>query len=846
MADYRLLKLLPRLIPLLIGLISLSAAAPLLAALIAHPGTVGNPHSALRTLQSALAQPAGLTMRVRAAYDGHYKVGEWFPVQVDLSNDGTGTVAGQVQIVAKNDNGGTSTTYVRDVELPPPSRKQVTLSTFAATYARSFDVRLVSGNTTLIKQTVAVDPVEYPAFLLGVVSADSGLLNVLNGESLGTVGQGPSFSPPGASVGASRVTVAHLQPGDLPGSAAALAGLDALVLAGTDTSNLPAEVHTALEGWVLRGGTLVVGGSGSTPAGLSDLLPVQVSGTRQATDFSALSAYSGISGTLQSAGPVLVAAATPLPERGARVLAGDGAGPLLVERRYGAGTILFLALDPAQPPLAGWTGTAALWQRALSTTSVELSMVAQRRLQNQFGYIYGYGYNGNPFNIPGLALPNAWLVGGFLLVYVLLIGPINYLVLRALKRVELAWVTIPALIVLFVAGAYLLGVGTKGIDARLSEASVVRVYAGADLATVDSFVGIVSPVRQTFDLVFAGDVPLTELDPSSQGLARGVPAAIQQGRPTRVQGLPLDTWTLRGFLAESTVAYTDPFTAQLRLENGRITGQLVNRGATLLRDVGVVHGVIAVRVGDVPPGGTAQVNLSLSNPYGPDTLAQALLPDYNTAVGPDRAVMLRRAGLLTSVFPPNTPGGSAALRVTVLGWSDTPPLDPQVPGHKTVRDPVTLVVGGVPVDLPAGAQTLPRYLVNWQVLSGDTNPGYGSGLLNFRLDTNPAVFQFVLPPGFQAAALTVHCEVSTYSGYFNVQPAFYNWTTGQYDPVLQNGQPRMITSNNSGSYVSVLLDVPTPVAAYVGPRGEVNLRLASQGGATDMRLQDLSISGTGR
>jgi hypothetical protein len=843
MADYRLLKLLPRLIPLLIGLISLGAAAPLLAAPAADPAAIPGTRW---VPQSALGQPAGLTMRVRAAYEGHYKVGEWFPVQVDLSNDGTGTVAGQLQVVAKNDNGDNITTYVRDVELPPPSRKQVTLNTYAATYARSFDVRLVSGSTTLIKQTVAVDPVEYPAFLLGVVSADSGLLNVLNGESVGTLGS----TPPGpgpilSSAPSSHVTVAHLQPGDLPGSAAALAGLDALVLAGTDTSNLAAEVHTALEGWVLRGGTLVVAGSGSTPVGLSDLLPVQLSGTRQATDFSALSAYSGISGTLQSAGPVLVAAAVPLPERGARVLASDGAGPLLVERRYGAGTILFLALDPAQPPLAGWNGTAALWQRALSTTSVELSMVAQRRLQNQFGYIY-YGYNGNPFNIPGLNLPNAWLVGGFLLVYVLLIGPVNYLVLRALKRVELAWVTIPALIVLFVAGAYLLGVGTKGTDARLSEASVVRVYDGAALATVDSFVGIVSPVRQTFDLVFAGDVPLTELDPSSQGLARGVPAAIQQGRPTRVQGLPLDTWTLRGFLAESTVAYTDPFTAQLRLDNGRITGQLVNRGTTVLRDVGVVHGDAAVRVGDLPPGGSATVNLSLSNPYGPDTLAQTLLPGYNTAAGPDRAVVLRRAGLLTSVFPPNTAGGSAALRVTVVGWSDTPPLDPQVPGHKTVRDPVTLVVGELPVAVPSGAQTLPRYLVGWQVVAGDTNPGYGAGLLNFRLDSTPTVFQFVLPPGFQAATLAVNCEVSTYSGYFNIQPAFYNWTTNQYDPVLQNGQPQMITSTANGSYVSALLGVPAPVAAYIGPRGEVNLRLSSQSGATDMQLQDLSISGTSR
>ena len=324
---YRLPPLLFRLIRLLVVLGGLLVAA--------------SPAAVPASAEAARAQPAGLTMRVRAAYDGHYKVGEWFPIQVDLSNDGQGTVAGQLQVVAKNQGGDDVTTYGRDIELPPPSHKQVTLTAFAATYARSFDVRLMSGSTTLIKQTIAVDPVEYPAFLLGVVSSDSGLLNVLNGENLGTLGSPlPNFGPVSSGTStATRVTVAHLQPDDLPANAAALSGLDALILAGTDTSNLSAETHAALASWVLRGGTLVVAGSGPTPAGLSDLLPVQVNGTRQATDFSALSAYSGISTTLQSAGPVLVAAGAPLPDRGAQVLASDEAGPLLVARPYGSGTI---------------------------------------------------------------------------------------------------------------------------------------------------------------------------------------------------------------------------------------------------------------------------------------------------------------------------------------------------------------------------------------------------------------------------------------------------------------------------------------------------------------------------
>ena len=61
-------------------------------------------------------------------------------------------------------------------------------------------------------------------------------------------------------------------------------------------------------------------------------------------------------------------------------------------------------------------------------------------------------------NLPSLALPP---IGGLLVLlfgYIVLIGPINYLVLRRLDRREWAWVTMPVLIVVFTVGAFGFGV----------------------------------------------------------------------------------------------------------------------------------------------------------------------------------------------------------------------------------------------------------------------------------------------------------------------------------------------------------------------------------------------------
>ena len=256
----------------------------------------------------------------------------------------------------------------------------------------------------------------------------------------------------------------------------------------------------------------------------------------------------------------------------------------------------------------------ALWQRAFGGTSVELSAVAERRIAGYGNYgIYGYGYSdpGNPLSA-GVELPNPWLIGGFLLVYVLLVGPLNYLILRARKQLELSWATIPALIAVFVVGAYILGVVTRGTDTRLIQSSVIRVYDNAPQATVDSFIGILSPDRRTYDLTFAGDLPLTELDPSAQGLAHGNPAVILQGRPTTIRKLPLDTWALRGFVAEGALTYANPFSATLRLENGQIAGEVLNRSADPLHDVGLIYGGAAIRLGDLAPGQHTTVNLTPS------------------------------------------------------------------------------------------------------------------------------------------------------------------------------------------------------------------------------------------
>ena len=790
------------------------------------------PDYAIRNPQSAMAQPQGLTMQVTAGYDSFYKVGEWFPVRVELRNDGNSQVRGVVQVRASNESGSDITTYSREIDLPAPSRKEVTLYSYAASYDRVLDVTLTQGNTALLTQRVNMTPVEYPAYLLGVVSDDAGLLNVLKDEEI----------PGVSSRGGSQVTVAHLRPADLPPAAAGLAGLDALILAGTNTGNLSTEAHEALTGWVLRGGLLLVGGGANvqaTAAGVTDLLPVRVTGTRPATDFAALSAFIGSTTPLQSASAALVATGTPDTAGGAQILAGDPDLPLVVTRSYGLGRVTFLALDPSLPPLREWADGLPLWTRLLSQTQVELSLTGRRRVSNQFGYNYYGGYYGShPFDIAGLELPNAWLVGGFVLAYLLLLGPINYLVLRLLKRVELAWVTMPALIAIFIIGTYALGVLSKGNSLRLAQASIVHVYPGTSLAAVDSFVGLLSPTRGNYDLSFPGDTPLTELNASASGFT-GRGATILLGRPTQVRDLTADTWALRGFLAEGTVAYPAPLTATIRLDNGRLRGRVTNQGSTPLRDAGVLRDNQAQYLGDLEPGQSVEFDLLFPGSGSPESAIDELLPGaqassysglYSSAPGSqaERRALNRRVSVLALALR-DLP---ATDTITLVSWGGPAPLTPQVAGQNPARDDLTLVLADVP--LPAGVQgpasyvSLEETLPGWRRQSGLV-VGTPENPVVLNLDAGQATLEYA------AAGVTYAPDplelaydlraLDAPNGPLRVNVQFYSWWDNSFEEVQGADY---ITSDTDSATGTLRL---SPAERYLGPSRQIFMRFIKDAGA---------------
>src|SRR5207302_1571485 len=160
-----------------------------------------------------------------------------------------------------------------------------------------------------------------------------------------------------------------------------------------------------------------------------------------------------------------------------------GAQPLLLERRLGEGIVTLATFDWNQEPVAGWSGTGPLLRQLIARAVFGSSNAGQTTLYAggmgpvPFGVQSTIGTRSSALsstlgNLPGLDLPSLQLTGALVLLYVLLVGPVNYLVLGAMRRRALAWVTVPLIAVIAAGGAY--GAGSRsGIRVDLDHNNIV-------------------------------------------------------------------------------------------------------------------------------------------------------------------------------------------------------------------------------------------------------------------------------------------------------------------------------------------------------------------------------------
>jgi len=692
-----------------------------------------------------------LTLNVQVGYSQTVKLGQWMPVSIDLANHG-GDLDAVLQVSTSSSFGGRggppggNAVYETPVSLAAGATKH--FRTYVSEdFPGTIDVSVVRSTRILITQQVAFNST-ISGLLAAVISDQPTAL-----DNLGIIFPGPT---------APRVV--HLAPGDISDSALVLRAFDLIAIDDFASDTLTSGQRSALTDYVMNGGSLMLGTGGSwhkTLAGLSSsLVPMQVTGT---TTLGSSAPLGGLSGVEVATGTL----------KGGTAWLSDGVRPLLIEERAGAGLVSMATFDWTQDPIASWSGSTALLRQVYvrSTYGNGASPNSGGAMFSKFGFNGSVATKGGTLSqvlgsLPTLDLPAWWLIGALVCVYVFLVGPLNYFVLRALNRRPLAWVTVPALALVASGGAYGAGVVTKGTSVLANEVSIVHVQAGWDRAYQEAYTGILAPTRGDYQVGIAGSrtmispIYYTSGNPSDPALG-----AMHVNTTTDGITLPgMTAFNLRGFATEGVMASAPKIVTRAQITGGQITGTVQNLSEIHFTDGLVIAGNSCHKLGDLPANETVSFTVVPvpASQFNGQPISMSIYPSAYSCCPPqaqnnsdlERENEARAAVL--SVLPATSFNGMfVSTAPTVILWTKQPFQEVTVNGgHPRTSGESAVVLPFSVGELGAGA--LPSSVVAGRIIDFDTDIVQG-GAPTLVIQGGSVTYDFTptLAPGTHLSSVAI-------------------------------------------------------------------------------------------
>lgn len=750
-------------------------------------------------------------MSVVAGFDGYFKVGHWFPIQVEVSNSGT-SIEGELVYQAGDPAFGDVISYSTPLSLPTQSNKIVTLYVNSGNKSGHTVKILTDNGAEVLSQTLSgITSLPLDALLYGVVSSDGGELAYLE-RITGS---------------ASTAQVAFFSLDSLPETAVSFNNLDILIFNDVDTTQLTSAQLSALNSWIETGGQFVVtGGNGweKTVTAVNDLLPVTPTGSETFADLPAFNQQIGI--PFRDQGPYLLTTSTI--RTGELIYHEDGL-PILATQQLGQGRVYFLAIDPRTAPLLDWDGTELLWDTIVN--AIEPQPFWQYPIQDTGSAIEAVS------SLPDVRLPAVWQLLVFLLAYILLMGPINYIVLKRRNQLDRAWVTIPVIVLLFSLGTYFVGANLRGQNAIVNQLSLAVSSAQADEAQVQTLIGLYAPQRGEYDMSIPGDVAIRPLTPGYFGFGTNNTSIekITLGEETAVNNMRLDVGEVATFITQSTqpaIRIGGEATLETNEQTIVLTVNIQNNSQQTLENALLLLGHYGIDVGEIPPGDSKQIvetftqatltrngfGTTGSSSFSPS--GSPLSNNLNTLLGSfnyySDPILYPRWQLIQALE--SNYNTNFLNQLTLVFWTDGPGLETTLNRGSTTSN-VTLHFVDMPLETnlaDSNAQFIPASFLDWTVIESNNVFSPQPNSISFGGNSASVAFEFSpLADELQSInieSLTINVETPSINEPF---PRLQLW----------DWDAEIWVELDDADWGDTAVTNPTP---YIGSNNAVRIRLVDQ------------------
>lgn len=432
------------------------------------------------------SEPAGLTIKVENGYGGEYKIGYYCPFTITVDN-GYKDFSGEIQIRLPNDY-ITDNLYSIKADIPKGTKETFKVDLPIFNYTARIKLLLVEEKNTVYEKNVTINPgVSAEMLMLGVLSDSS--------ENLGYIS-----SIYDASGMLQPMKIIRLDEKNFPESDLALRGFNGIIINDFDTAKLNSKQYDALKKSVKAGTGLLIGTGGFAAKTFGiftdDFIPGKVGKVNKVntTGLSDIAKVQQSFSVTMDVADLTIEGAKPVSEK-------DGI-KLIQELQVGKGEILVGAFDLGKKEIGSW-GDRASFSSEILKKLFAYKLATGNMGNQQVGLSTPYYLDNFLRNVPELPRPNFLMIMAILGIYIVLVAPVTYMILKKIDKRELMWFVAPAMGIVFAGVLFIAGAGTRLNEPIVNYVDIMETGANGNF-TLNTFASVFSPDRR--DLIVTSEL----------------------------------------------------------------------------------------------------------------------------------------------------------------------------------------------------------------------------------------------------------------------------------------------------------------------------------------------------
>ncbi|MET0785256.1 MAG: hypothetical protein ABWY25_00935 [Paenisporosarcina sp.] len=595
-------------------------------------------------------------------------------------------------------------------------------------------------------------------------------------------------------------------------------------------ADLPEDAQQAIIDWIQTGGVVMIGASDNVAAEaglLSTHLPLTLSKERKEISKEVLSSFINNKEFKNS-----ISSFVASKNEGARILLQSDNNPLAAVMTVGKGAVIQTSFSLGDEPLSKESNATAFLANIIKKANVGLTTNSGMYMNHQ-GIKEQMTYEIGSINelFPSFQISTTLMLV-IVIIYILLVGPLLYVLLKRKDKREYAWWIIPAVSIIASVSIFAYGAKDRLVRPQIQQVSFYEVQKDKSLTGyyVESLLS-----NRSGNFTFESELGTTMVGSKRMNGLSGPTTSVQgmsileeKANKTQLTVRDVGYWSVSSVLGESTIKDGGKFDIDLTVEKGIVRGTVKNEFPFALKDVSIWSGSKMIKLGNLDPNESIEVNESIGSAVlSPISASTSYMG--NTAIMQASDLPKERK---SSLIRMSQNSGNIATEPAIVAHTEDPIVPIKIAGERAEISAINMVYQRFsPETIFSGEFTLPATSFEIHVSTEDPSAYFeqmGNSKFEWYMANGTYLYDWKLPSNMPLTKVnwTELLLANTNSGIMQIE--IFNWNTKSFEEV-------------KGSRFSI----KEKVSDYVSTEGMVQFKIDKQGmnGDDYTRLPELRLKG---